>query len=378
MIVTDDFFGDQVDWVTGAGLGHESDDPPPQPCTATIDATATGGITGTMSCANVNDPTLVFAIEATFSAEPPPGSVSPGSSPAAALTCPEYLTAAEITGATGRPAQEGVAGQAFTPGEISCAYELIDGGALNLQILSGPAARSYYDGTLADLNAPVFIPGLGVEATYGRPRTLAAVVKEALAVLGEGFTFTLSSHSVDLGQAELQTLAELLVGRLGGGTSPGPPPDGAPVLTTGSATFVLEGGIAGSLTVPFVGEHPFTFGPNPLPTLSWSSDQGGLDIVLPEPRIAGTWSTLAGEVGMRLSMVGATYTRDDQVAAHTTSFGLGFEFTDRAADCTVTIRATETGGIAGTFICADLDNPSDPGTAHGDFTAEPGGTSATG
>jgi hypothetical protein len=65
-------FSSTEQYATGSGLGHAADRAFPEPCTATIASTPTGGITGTLSCPNINHPSLVYRLEATFAAEPPP------------------------------------------------------------------------------------------------------------------------------------------------------------------------------------------------------------------------------------------------------------------------------------------------------------------
>jgi hypothetical protein len=68
------WFFDQVDWggfpdwyPSGLGLAEPEAN---GICTATIETTPTGGITGHVSCSNLNDPTLPVSLEADFTAEP--------------------------------------------------------------------------------------------------------------------------------------------------------------------------------------------------------------------------------------------------------------------------------------------------------------------
>ncbi|HEX5588983.1 MAG TPA: hypothetical protein VFX65_01670, partial [Candidatus Limnocylindrales bacterium] len=57
-------------WSNGLGLGHDGPIQEGLGCTASIRATPTGGIEGTVSCPNFNDPSLPIGLEGTFWAEP--------------------------------------------------------------------------------------------------------------------------------------------------------------------------------------------------------------------------------------------------------------------------------------------------------------------
>lgn len=131
---------------------------------------------------------------------------------AATLACTDYLTAAEISTAIGLTASEGVGGQAMTAGEVICSYAFA-GGSLTLSIYREPDAQVFYEGNAASLRNTVQVAGLGQAATYGDGPV--GIVKDALAVLGDGVTFMLFSRSeTALGQDALGELGELVLERL--------------------------------------------------------------------------------------------------------------------------------------------------------------------
>jgi hypothetical protein len=96
-------------------------------------------------------------------------------------------------------------------GEVVCVYAL-DGGTLALSIYREAGVQAFYDGTVLALRNTVKVTGLGRAAMYGDG---PVPVKDALAVLGAGVTYTLYNLSaVALGQDSLRKLAELVLARL--------------------------------------------------------------------------------------------------------------------------------------------------------------------
>lgn len=172
-----------------------------------------GGQASTAASPGASPGSSAGGSESTAPSEPLDASASPTErEPVVLLACTDYLTPAEVAGATHMTSTTVTDGAAATTGEKVCIYQL-GSGSLALSLYADADFAAFYEGSVAAMRSAQAVSGLGQQATYGDgPPTYAS---DTIAVLGGNATFTLYTPVPPrVGLPAMQSLAGTVVGRL--------------------------------------------------------------------------------------------------------------------------------------------------------------------